>query len=200
MSDELDLVRMLRSEPDVTHATDTARSIIMNLLTTTVRATQVLETVQSVLLIDWHEDVPRTLLAAGFEVVSWYDTTTRGELADQPPADDRLSVFPPRPDDDRGYLVWVPVLQPLTHVDMVCTFRPPAEHLEYLERFAIPLGARVFWVEAGNAAHGRALGYEGADHTNPTASVEVRARAAEAGIEVIEGLSLSEAVRERSAR
>jgi hypothetical protein len=108
-------------------------------------------------------------------------------------------VFPPRPGDDRGFLVWRPLGEPIVAVDMVCTFRPPEEHLEYLESYAIPLGARVFWVEAGNAPHSAALGYEGADQANPSTSDDARRRANEAGITVVEGLSLSETIRQRSS-
>lgn len=138
---------------------------------------------QTVLLVDWHEDVPRSLVGAGYEVLSTHEGWFRHEVTDEPPPD-ALQVFPPTEPHHKGYLVTRPLKTPPTQVDMVCTYRPEPEQLAFVNDLAIPLGAKWFWVERGDAR------FNHPESVILGASDEARAACAAAGVGIIEGLSL----------
>ena len=151
--------------------------------TMTEVARAALEGSRTVLLADWHEDVPRSLVDAGYEVLSTHEGWFRHELTATPPADDE-HVLPPTAPHHAGWLTAVPLAKPPAQVDMVCVYRPAPEQLGLVQELAIPLGAKWFWVERGD---------ERFTHPDPVvagASDEARAACAAAGIEVVEGLSV----------
>lgn len=205
MSDELELVRSLH--PHQTEQTSDETALLSRvrraLMTTidaagTVAGEQVLRSARTVLLIDWHADVPRSLAAAGYDVYSVYQVIHRAELAREAPVElkDGAEVLEPLdPSDHRGVLVWHPVESLPDQIDVVCTYRPAAEQLELVERFALPHRARAFWVEEGGFASGMAPPYRGPEQLLEV-SADARARCAESGIAVVEGLSIAAAARQ----
>lgn len=205
MSDELDLVRSLHPHETEQTSDETALlSRVRRVLMTTIDAAgslsgeQVLRSARTVLLVDWHADVPRSLAAAGYEVYSVYQVIHRAELAREVPSEleDGAEVLGPLDaSDQRGFLVWHPVDSLPDQIDLVCTYRPAAEQLELVERFALPHRAWAFWVEEGGFASGMAPPYRGPEQLLEI-SEEARARCAASGIAVVEGLSIAAAAQE----
>lgn len=138
---------------------------------------------KTVLLVDWHEDVPRSLVGAGYEVLSTHEGWFRHEVTDTPPQD-ATQVFPPTAPHHKGYLVSRPLEPPPRQIDMVCTYRPEPEQLAFVNDLVLPLGAKWFWVERGDEK------FEHPDAVILGASDEARAACAASGVAVIEGLSL----------
>lgn len=134
-----------------------------------------------VALVDWRIDVPRTLVRAGFTVVSfnrlrntaatyaWYPTR------EQVPESDDATLFEPD-DAAEGYLLCRPTTAPPTVVDILNVFRP-AEELPDLARLAVRLGAKALWVQPGST------------------SAEAKDIVEAAGVAFIDGLDIAAAVR-----
>jgi uncharacterized glyoxalase superfamily protein PhnB len=97
------------------------------------------------------------------------------------------------PTDRRGILVWHSVDSLPDQIDVVCTYRPPAEQLDLVEHFALPHGARAFWVEEGGFA--MPPPFRGPEQLLEI-SESARARCEESGIAVITGLSIAAAARD----
>jgi hypothetical protein len=157
----------------------------------------VLRSAHTVLLIDWHPDVPRSLAAAGYDVYTEYHVAHRAELLPAVPAELKEGeevLGPLDPSDDRGFLVWHLVDNLPDQIDVVCTYRPPDEHLDLVERYALPRQARAFWVEEGGFASGMTPAYRGPEQLLE-ASEAAKARCEQSGIAVIEGLSIAAAAR-----
>jgi hypothetical protein len=148
------------------------------------RACEALERSKSVLLIDWHEEVPRAFIDAGYEVFSYEGKYFRHEVVAAPPVTDERVVAPTK-SHHRGYLIYLPLEAPPASVDLVCTYRPPDEQIEFVRRFVLPLGAKWFWVERGDESRVGSDPYAILEH----ASDEARAACEAAGVTVIEGLS-----------
>jgi predicted CoA-binding protein len=134
-----------------------------------------------VALVDWpRADVPRTLVRAGFGVYSlnrlrgttasyaWYPSS------DQVPEGEDVTVFEPA-EQAEGYLVCRPASPP-AGVDILNVYRPAGE-LPGLARLAVELGARALWLQPAS--------------TSP----EARAIAEAAGLALVEGLDIADAVR-----
>ncbi len=205
MSDELDLVRSLYSdETDWTSSEDALLSRVRRGLMNTIGAAgavtgeDVLRSAQTVLLIDWHPDVPRSLAAAGYDVYSVYQAAHRAELVRVAPAeleDGAEALGPLGPSDNRGVLVWHRVDSLPDQIDVVCIYRPPAEQLGIVEHFVLPHRAWALWVEEGGFASGMTPPYRGPEQLLEV-SEDARARCEESGIAVVEGLSIATATRE----
>lgn len=152
-------------------------------------AREALEQARTVLLIDWHEDVPRSLVAAGYSVLSCHEGWFRHEVVAEKPV---LSegVFAPSGLHQRGYLISVPLDGAPDQVDLVCTFRPPEEQAAFVGEFVVPLGARWFWIERGDESLAGGPAGDILEH----ASDEARAASAAAGVTVIEGWSVPRAL------
>ena len=146
-------------------------------------AREALERSKTILLVDWHEDVPRSLIAAGYDVLSYEGSYFRHELAADAPPGARV-VAPSRP-HHRGFLIYVPLSEPPGAVDLVCTYRPGDEQAGIVEQFVLPLRAKWFWVERGDESR-----IEHDPHAIiERASDEARAACEAAGVTVIEGVS-----------
>jgi predicted CoA-binding protein len=161
------------------------------------RGEDVLRSARTVLLIDWHPDVPRSLAAVGYDVYTEYQVAHRAELLPAAPAELKEGeevLGPLDPSDNRGVLVWHLVHNLPDQIDVVCTYRPPDEHLDLVERFALPHQARAFWVEEGGFASGMTPPYRGPEQLLE-ASEAAKARCAQSEIAVIEGLSIAAATR-----
>jgi predicted CoA-binding protein len=148
-------------------------------------AREALEHSKTVLLVDWHEDVPRSLIAAGYDVFSFEGSYFQHAIATTSPGGDVRVVAPSKP-QHRGFLVYLPLDAPPPSVDLVCTYRPADEQAGIVEAFVLPLRARWFWVERGDESR---VG-EDPDAIIEGASDEARAACAAAGVAVIEGLSV----------
>lgn len=148
------------------------------------RAREALERSKTVLLVDWHQDVPRSLIAAGYDVFSCEGGYFRHEIAMTPPGDDVRAVSPSKP-HHQGFLVYRPLDGPPPAVDLVCTYRPAEEQAGIVEAFVLPLGAKWFWVERGDESR---IGRD-PDAIIERASDAAQAACAAAGVEVIEGFS-----------
>ncbi len=104
----------------------------------------------TMLLVDWPDPaVPRGLLKAGLKVFGYSpDRYSQARIVYAPPADpgaDRM--FPPRNENETGYLVFNPVPGPPTAVDVVGVYRPSEETPEILAQHALPLQASVIWFQ-----------------------------------------------------
>lgn len=136
----------------------------------------------TVLLVDWpSQDVPRTLLAQGFEVMSANvaaGTASAYGLAgvggDAPSPGGGSEVLQPERDGDAPLLIRRLDAMP-QRVDALAVFRPQDEHARAV-RTAIALGARAVWVQRG------------------TLSGEARQTAGDAGIAIIEDVSMGAAL------
>ena len=130
-------------------------------------------------VIDWpHQDVPATLVRAGYTVVAPIYPPPEGaerflvhEVWDELP--EGAESFPIT---GGGFLGWRAVTEIPGQVDIVCTYRPPEEQAEIVEE-AMRLRARVVWVEPPVKA-----------------SPMAREFAQEFGLSFIEDISIAEAV------
>lgn len=110
----------------------------------------------SVLIVDWpSQDVPRELLAAGFDVFSANlaaGTASRYSIGERPAPEntDGVEVLPPQRDGDPPLVISRVAALP-AHVDAVALYRPAAEHARIAQR-AVDLGARMVWVQLGTLA------------------------------------------------
>jgi predicted CoA-binding protein len=138
---------------------------------------EVLRSARTIELVDWpHQDVPATLIRAGFDVFGHEPDGLRRYLV----VDARPEVERSFPLDDGGWLTHELVDALPAEVDIVNTSRPPEEQTE-IARDAATAGARVFWVQDGVAS-----------------SDEARQVALDAGMRFVDGACITAAAR-RSA-
>jgi hypothetical protein len=133
-----------------------------------------LETATTIELVDWpHQDVPATLIRAGYDVVGHEpDGFRRYEIVDeQPPG----RLFPLT---DGGYLGSEKLAALPTGIDIVNTYRP-AEEQPGIARGAVETCARAFWVQPGEDS-----------------SDEARSITQAAGLVFVDGVDIAQAVRE----
>src|SRR5215475_10290035 len=141
---------------------------------------RILEAAQTILLVDWpNPGVPRTLLRAGFTVFSYSpDRYSAAEVVAEYPRDvDSGNVFPPRNEHETGYLVFRALAGRPDAVDIVNVYRPVEELDGIVVNHALPLGAKVLWLQA----------------PAPSAEVaEAHRLASEHGIVLIDGRNIAE--------
>lgn len=115
----------------------------------------------TVLLVDWpRQEVPRTLLAAGFAVVSanvaagtassYSLGTIDGSRDGSREHDDKVEILAPEDDGDVPLVITRLAGVP-ERVDAVALFRPQEEHARIAER-AVSLRATAIWVQRGTLA------------------------------------------------
>jgi|SRR5215831_1376885 len=110
---------------------------------------EILKSAQRILLVDWaNRGVPRALVEAGFTVFcaspGRYSVV---EVVAEPPADlDATDVFPPQ-EGERGYLPFQKLTDPPLNIDIVNVYRPLEEHADIIANFAVPLCAKVLWLQ-----------------------------------------------------
>ncbi len=105
---------------------------------------EILQSAQSVLLVDWpNAGVPRTLINAGFVVYSYSpDQYSQAVLMQEKPIDE--DGIAPK-ENEQGYLVFRSIKQPDT-VDIVNIYRPENELASIVEHHILPLGAKTLWL------------------------------------------------------
>jgi predicted CoA-binding protein len=145
----------------------------------------VLSAAQTILLVDWPSPaVPRALIAAGFTVFGYSpDRYSAAEVvADRPNDVDAKSVFPPRSDGDAGFLVFRPLKDRPSRVDLVNVYRPPHEIPGIVAHHVLPMGAKALWLQA------------------PNSSNAARRFATEYGLAYVEGSDIAEVARSLGTR
>jgi hypothetical protein len=136
----------------------------------------------TVLLVDWpSQQVPRTLAASGFAVLSanfvagTASSYSLGVPGETPAERHDTELLAPDHPGDAPLLISRLDAMP-EHVDAVALYRPPEEHAAITQR-AVALGATVLWVQRGSL------------------SDDARQIAAVAGVSIVEDLSLTDALR-----
>ena len=126
-------------------------------------------------LVDWpHQSVPAALDLAGYLVVGHEpDSIKRYRVEEAEATGDGCRSFPL---DDGRFLVSRNIPSLPETIDVVCTYRPAEEQPE-IARDAIANGAKVLWVEPGEAS-----------------SDEARELALAAGLAFVDGESIAAAV------
>ena len=134
----------------------------------------VLEATTTVELIDWpHQDVPATLIRAGYRVVGHEpDGFKTYVIVDDEPAG-RLFLL-----EGGGFLTSTPLDSLPALIEIVNTYRPAEEQAE-IARGAIEIGAKVLWIQPGEGT-----------------SAEAREIAEAAGLVFVEGVDIAKAVRD----
>lgn len=122
---------------------------------------QILKDAGTILLVDWPGvDVPLSLLKAGFTVIGY--------------APDNYSIATIEINSDgKEKLVFTALNKPPASVDIVNIFRPEEEHEEIITRHALPLKAKVIWLQP------------------PVKSANTAILASENGLIFIEGIDLA---------
>ena len=132
-----------------------------------------LESATTIELVDWpHQDVPATLIRAGYAVVGHEPDGYKTYVIVEQEPDGRL--FPVT----GGYLTSSPLDALPDAVDIVNTFRPADEQPE-IARGAIAAGARALWIQQGEST-----------------SAEARGIVEAAGLIFIDGVDIAVAVRD----
>ena len=140
----------------------------------------VLETARTILLVDWPSpSVPRALLEAGFTVFGYSPGRySKAEIALNPPKDvDSGSVFPPKDQGEKGYLVFRRLNGRPSGADIVGGYRPAEEMPGIIADHVLPLRAKVIWLQ------------------RPVASSEERTIAEKHGLVLIEDCDIVELAR-----
>src|SRR5581483_3040850 len=141
---------------------------------------QILAAAKRILLVDWpNESVPRTLIAAGFKVFGFSPKgyTEASVVSHQPEKGDGISILPPA-NRDGGYLVFRRLDEGPGNIDIVNVFRPTEEIPGIIETIAIPVGARILWMQP------------------PFASTEAVDLISAKGLELIEGIDIADVARQ----
>ncbi len=140
---------------------------------------EILRASRSILLVDWpHAGSPRALLMAGFSVFGFSPGGySAAEIVVERPQRVDGGVFPPA-QGETGYLVFRKLDAPPSHVDIVNAYRPAAELLGIIEQHALPLGAKVLWLQP------------------PMTSADARRAAAEHGLLFVEGTDIAAVTRD----
>lgn len=132
-----------------------------------------LEAATTIELIDWpHQDVPATLIRAGYSVVGHEPDGYKTYLIVSAEPAGRLF-----PITGGGYLTGEPLDALPDRVEIVNTYRPADEQPD-IARGTIELGANALWVQPGESV-----------------SDEARSIVEAAGLQFIEGIDIAEAVR-----
>jgi len=142
-------------------------------------ALQVLSQVRSVLLIDWpHVGIPRALLESGFEVFGYApDRYSDAKLAQERPAGEFVTVYPPHDSSEKNFLVFRKRDLPPDRVDAVAVYRPAEEIPAIIIKHVLPLHAGVLWLQP------------------PTESSEAQLLAAEHELHFVQGVDLARTAR-----
>jgi len=138
---------------------------------------QALKAAKSVLLIDWpDQSIPRSLVKAGLTVYGFSPGGfSRADIADDDPGKtESTTVFLP-PGGEEEYLIFQKIAESPGHVDIICIYRPEAEHERIFEDHILPLGVKTIWLQP------------------PVATSVISQLAAEYGIKFIEGINIAEA-------
>jgi hypothetical protein len=136
---------------------------------------QLLKNAKSILLVDWpDQSIPRSLVKAGLTVFGFSpDGYSRaGVVSGQPEKAEGTSVFLPRK-DETDHLVFEACDRPVS-VDMVCIYRPEAEHESIFKNHVLPFNAKIIWLQP------------------PVTSSAIKQSATANGITIIEGINLAE--------
>ena len=144
-----------------------------------------LKAARVILLIDWpRQEVPRTLLGAGFTVCGFSPSGySLAELTYDPPTNvDSGRVFQPDSPGQTGFLAFRSLPGPPPSVDVVAVYRPSEELPGIVARHVTPLGARVLWLQP------------------PLVSAEARQAAATLGVKFVEAVDIALAARSLAAR
>ncbi len=111
---------------------------------------KILEKAGSVLLVDWpNTGVPRALLDAGLTVFGYSPGhySSAAIVMEYPPDIGEKNIFPPKNENDSGYLIFRPISQKPPAVDIVNIFRPLEELDEIIRNHVVPLKAKVLWIQ-----------------------------------------------------
>ncbi|HVZ38065.1 MAG TPA: CoA-binding protein [Candidatus Kapabacteria bacterium] len=144
-------------------------------------ARRILGSSRNILLVDWpNAGVPRALLEAGHNVFGYSPHRyTVAELSTERPGReaDVVGMIPSPGAPDAGWLVFRALEGRPASVDVVAVYRPEAELPGIIAEHALPLGARVLWLQ------------------RPAASDEERAMIEEQGLLFVEYPDMAEAAR-----
>jgi len=138
---------------------------------------QILRAAKTILLIDWpDQSIPRSLVKAGLTVYGFSPGGySKASVVDnEPEKADETSVFQPRSGEE-GHLAFEKIEGSPGHADIVCVYRPEAEHELIFKNHVLPYGAKTVWLQP------------------PVTSSAIGGLAAEHGITVIEGINIAEA-------
>jgi predicted CoA-binding protein len=111
---------------------------------------QILETSKTILLVDWpNTTVPRGLLESGFIVFGCSPNHySKAEIVTDLPTDvESISVFPPKNENEKGYLIFRRLDKRPPGVDIVSIYRPASELQGIITDHALPLDAKVVWLQ-----------------------------------------------------
>jgi predicted CoA-binding protein len=118
--------------------------------TTYAEAKQILESAKTMLLVDWpNPGIPRALLQAGFTVFSYSPNHySQAKLVAEPPQEiTPQNIFPPRNNNDKGYLIFQKIEDSPDLVDIVSIFRPDEELAEIISKHTLPMKAKTLWIQ-----------------------------------------------------
>ncbi|MDP9081804.1 MAG: hypothetical protein M3O71_30695 [Bacteroidota bacterium] len=94
---------------------------------------KVFKNAHTILLVDWpNEEVPLTLLKAGFKVLSY--------------SAGAYSLASLQPGNKSGRVIFTDLDTSPGEVDIVNIFRPEEEHAEIIAQHVLPLKARAIWL------------------------------------------------------
>jgi len=111
---------------------------------------QILQSSKTILLVDWpNTSVPRTLLEAGFIVFGYspYHYSMAEIVLNLPKDIDANSIFPPKNETEKGYLVFRRLDNQPQSIDIVSVYRPAGELPAILSDLVLPLDAKVVWLQ-----------------------------------------------------
>jgi len=142
---------------------------------------QILAAARTILLVDWpNPSVPRSLLESGFAVFGFSPAGySAAELvADLPNDVGAGCIFPPRSENETGFLVFRKLANPPSQVDIVNVYRPAGEIPGIVATHVAPLGARALWLQP------------------PGTSDEARCLSSERGIAFVDAVDIADVARE----
>lgn len=138
---------------------------------------QLLQSVRSILLVDWPSPrLPRLLVDAGFTVFGFSPSGySSAELVAVRPDDvEGNRIFPPQAEGENGFLVFRRLSSRPSAVDLVNIYRPAKELPGIISNHALPLGAKTVWLHP------------------PCLSDEARKLALENGLAFVQGSDIAE--------
>ncbi|HEY2582896.1 MAG TPA: CoA-binding protein [Mucilaginibacter sp.] len=135
---------------------------------------QILKSAKNILLVDWPDQgVPRALISVGFTVFSFSPGGySEAKVIADPP--DGQKDFPPRNQEEKGYLIFQKLEGRPDFIDIVNIYRPEKEHQNIIENHILPINAKVIWLHP------------------PITSAQTAAIASEKGLVFIEGANIVE--------
>ena len=111
---------------------------------------KILAASKTILLVDWpNPGVPRALINAGFTVYCHSPNGyTSATLVDKLPTNtEAKSIFPPKNDYEKGYLVFSKIDSGPISVDIVNVYRPESELPQIIQNLVLPLKAKILWMQ-----------------------------------------------------